>query len=145
MKKALLLLTLCMSISSFASIESGRAANAAVNKMEVIYQCDGLLPDVTVPPTTNVVANELGEVRLPEHTIHYRGYEVFFQGKHIGTVTGSPTCLMKSTKHNHEVAEPSVNAIELDPGLALTLSAQADGSFSLSFDQEIGSVANASQ
>ena len=117
-----------------------------VNKIEVTYtNATDCFPDITALPTTDVVVNDLGEVRLPERTIAYKGYEVFFQGQHIGTVTGSPTCVMKDTKRSHDLAEPSVNKIELDPGLALILKPQADGSFSLSIEQQIRSVAAASQ
>jgi len=123
MKFALLIVALGVSTSSaFAGIQP-------VSTMATTFECDGLLPNVTASSGTSVVAGDQGDVRLPKGTITYSGYEAFFQGIHIGTISDAPTCFAERAA---EPARPSRNKLELDAGVAFTLNAHADGRHTLS-------------
>ena len=115
--------------------------NYPIHYMEVTFECVGLLPNTNASSGTNVAVGNLGEIRLGNGVIRYHGYEAYFQGHHIGTVDGAPSC---SVMDAGEPAYPSWNKINLDPGLAMTLSAQDPDHGTLSLVLKNGMTVSAS-
>jgi hypothetical protein len=67
------------------------------------------------------------------------GYEVYFQGNHIGAVSGAPSCSLMDGK-----PYSSWNKIDLDPGLVLSLNAQSADHGTLSLVLKNGKTVSAS-